>query len=135
VAGITLGASRLTGENVGTYATSATATGGNIGNYSVTFVPGVFTITAKTATVTAPTTGKTYGALDPALVATQSGFLVGDVAGITLGATRAVGENVGTYATTATATGGNAGNYKVTYVRGGYTISAKVASGVALTTG
>jgi len=80
--------------------------------------------TVKTAVVTAGGGTKTMGAVDPALSeTTQVGFDAGDVAGITLSSTRAAGETVGSYATTATATGGNAGAYTITYVPGVFTIT------------
>lgn len=89
----------------------------------------VITISQKSATVTATSTGKVYGAADPALDATESGFLGGDVAGITLSATRASGETVGTYAITALASGGKVANYDISYVPGTFTISKKPLTG------
>src|SRR5207249_4781315 len=66
---IALTATRAAGEAVGSYATTATATGAALNNYTVTYVPGTFTITkgAATATVTAGGGTKTYGTTDPAL--------------------------------------------------------------------
>ncbi|MCR4374113.1 MAG: hypothetical protein NUW22_04630 [Acidobacteria bacterium] len=52
--GITLGQSRAAGEAVATYPVTALASGGNVGNYAVSYVPGAFTIT-KAATVTTVT--------------------------------------------------------------------------------
>ncbi len=97
-------------------------------NYAITYVNGTFTITAKPATVTAADATKVYGAGDPALTASESGFLAGDTAGITLTATRAAGENVGPYVITPLATGGNVANYAITYVNGTFTITAKPAT-------
>jgi hypothetical protein len=44
VAGIALLTIRVSGEAVGTYPTAATATGGQVGNYAVTYIAGTFTI-------------------------------------------------------------------------------------------
>ncbi|MBP6715313.1 MAG: cadherin-like domain-containing protein, partial [Acidobacteria bacterium] len=126
--GIMLAQSRAAGESVGSYATTATATGGNLGNYTVTYVPGTFTITPKAAVVTAGSGTKVYGDIDPTLTTTSTGFTAGDVAGITLNTTRLAGEDVGDYATSATATGGNVGNYTVTYVPGNFAITPKAAT-------
>jgi subtilisin family serine protease len=87
------------------------------------------TISQKTATVTASSSGKIYGAADPALDATQSGFLAGDVAGIILSAIRASGQTVGTYVITPVATGGKVSNYDILYVAGTFTISKKSLTG------
>src|SRR5439155_15910 len=120
---ITLSVTRATGEAVGSYATTATATGAALSNYTVTYVPGTFTITKAAAIVNAPDATKPYGAADPVLTATATGFTAADAATITLSATRASGEAVGTYATTATATGAALSNYTVTYVPGTFTIA------------
>ncbi len=127
-AGIALTATRATGENVGPYVVTPLASGGNVTNYVITYVTGTFTITAKPATVTAADATKVYGAADPGLTASQSGLLAGDVAGITLTATRAAGENVGPYVITPLASGGNVANYAITYVNGTFTITAKPAT-------
>src|SRR6185436_3394753 len=93
------------GEMVGSYVTTATATGAPLSNYTVTYVPGTFSITKAAATVTAGGGSKTYGTADPALRATATGFTTADAETIVLTETRAAGETVGSYVTTATATG------------------------------
>ena len=110
--GITLSETRVAGEPIGNYATTATAAGAALGNYNVTYVGGNFSITAKAATVTANGGTKVYGSADPALTASAIGFLLAD--GITLSETRVAGDSVGNYATTATAVGAALGNYNVT---------------------
>jgi hypothetical protein len=61
---------------------------------------------------------------DPALSATtQSGFTAADALTIALASTRAGGEAVGSYATTATAMGAAVSNYTVTYVPGAFSIN------------
>jgi VCBS repeat-containing protein len=122
---ITLTSTRAAGETVGSYATTATASGTAVSNYTITYVAGTFTITKAAATVTAGGGTKVVGASDPPLSATtQTGFTTADAATITLASTRAAGETVGSYPTTATATGAALSNYTVTYVAGTFTITA-----------
>jgi phage-related holin len=85
---------RAAGENVGVYTISSTLTNDN---YDITFVPADVTIIKKAVTVTADAKSKVYGDVDPALTYTVSPSLLsgGSFTGIL---TRAVGENVGTYA-------------------------------------
>ncbi len=109
------------GENVGTYAISqGTLTAGN--NYNLTYVANNFAITAKPITVTVDPKSKVYGTADPALTyQVPSGALVsGDNF---IGAlTRAVGENVGTYAISqGMLTVGS--NYTLTYISANLTIT------------
>ena len=49
-----------------------------LSNYSITYNTAAFTITKKTASVTPNAASKTYGAADPALTGTLSGFLAAD---------------------------------------------------------
>jgi hypothetical protein len=128
--GITLASTRASGENVDDYVTTATATGGNVANYDVTYVAGSFSITKKAATVTAGGGTKVYGTTpDPALSATtQSGFVAADLPAITLSSTRAPGESVGSYPTTASALGAPLANYDVTYIAGAFTITKAPAT-------
>ena len=118
---------RTAGENVGTYA--ITPSGNTIqGNYNVTFVSAILTITKATATVTAQSKTKVYGSADPQLTATVSGLQNGDAASvISYSVSRTAGENVGTYTITPS---GNAtqGNYNVTYVTANLTISRAMAT-------
>jgi hypothetical protein len=119
--GITVSATRAAGENVGSYVTTATAAGAALANYNVTFVPGSFTITRMAATVTAGSGAKVFGTPDGPITASASGFLAAD--GITVSATRAAGESVGSYVTTATAAGAALANYNVTFVPGSFIIT------------
>src|SRR6185503_5979695 len=73
-------------------------------------------------TVTAGSGTKAYGAADPPLSATATGFTAADAATIALTVLRAPGEAVGSYATTALATGAAVSNYIVTYLGGTFTI-------------
>src|SRR5438046_4771731 len=70
--------SRAAGETVGgsPYTISATLSpAGVLGNYAITYNTASFTITPKAASVTPNAASKTYGAADPALTGTVSGFL------------------------------------------------------------
>src|SRR5207247_4995719 len=125
---IALAATRAPGETVGDYATTATATGAALSNYTVTYVAGTFSITKGAAIVTAHDATKAYGAADPPLSATATGFTAADVLTIALAATRAPGETVGDYATTATATGAALSNYTVRYVAGTFSITKAAAT-------
>ncbi|WP_316837546.1 MBG domain-containing protein [Pedobacter nutrimenti] len=118
---------RATGETVGTtYAINqGTLSAGS--NYTITFIPDNFAITAKPITITA-TAGqsKVYGAADPtfAYTITSGGpLLTGDAFTGTLG--RTVGENIGTtYAINqGTLSAGN--NYTITFVPNNFAITAK----------
>ena len=115
---------RVAGENVGTYAIQQGGlTAG--ANYAITFVPANLTITTAPLTVTASNAAKVYGAADPALTVSYSGFGNGDTTtalGGTLSVVRAAGESVGTYAITAS--GYNSANYVLAYVAATFTITA-----------
>ncbi|NTD99792.1 gliding motility-associated C-terminal domain-containing protein, partial [Agrobacterium tumefaciens] len=113
---------RSPGENVGTYAINQGTLALN-GNYTLTYIGADLTIGAKTVTVTAAAKSKTYGDADPALTYTFSPTLqTGDA--FTGSLTRAVGENVGTYAINQ-GTLGLSNNYILTYVGANLTIGAK----------
>jgi hypothetical protein len=103
------------GLTVGTYAIRQGAlTAGP--NYAVTFVGATLEITRRTASVTPAPQTKTYGAADPQLTGTLSGFLAED--GVTAAYTRTAGETVGGSPYTISATLSPAGvlaNYAITY--------------------
>src|SRR6185295_18270115 len=71
-------------------------------NYTITHGTANFTITPASASVTPTAASKTYGAVDPTLTGTLTGFLAAD--GVTATYSRAAGETVagGPYAITAT---------------------------------
>ena len=106
--------------NAGTY-NPVTATV-NDPNYTGS-ASGSFVINPANATVTATAAGKTYGSADPALSASETGFTAADAPTIALSATRAAGENVGTYTITPTANGAATANYNITYVAANFTIT------------
>ena len=124
--------SRAAGENVGTYAIGqGTLTVGP--NYTLTFVPADFSITARPITVTVDSgQSKIYGTLDPTLTySVTSGALqgadtlTGDVA-------RVAGENVGTYAI-GQGTLAASSNYTLTFVGANFTITPRPITVTATT--
>ena len=87
-----------------------------LGNYNITYNTASFTIEPKAASVTPNAASKTYGAADPALTGTLTGFLAAD--GVTATYSRTAGETVagGPYTISATLSpAGVLGNYTITY--------------------
>ena len=114
---------RAEGEDVGTYDITASGAATQ-GNYTVTYEEGTFKITPAEVTVT-PNAGQTkvYGEADPELTATVTGLQNGDAESvISYTCTRAEGENVGTYAITASGAA-TQGNYTVNYGTATFTIT------------
>jgi hypothetical protein len=95
VLGGTLAFTRESGENVGEYA--ITPSGLTSSNYDIEFIDGILEITPLGITITADALSKTYGEADPELTYDYSPDLIGDDT-FTGALTRAVGEDVGTYA-------------------------------------
>jgi hypothetical protein len=110
---------RVAGDTVGNYAISQGTLAAT--NYTITFTSNTLDITQAVARVTAGNGTKVYGTPGGPITASASGFLAAD--GITVSATRAAGENVGSYVTTATAAGAALANYNVTFVPGSFTIT------------
>src|SRR5205814_10170098 len=87
---------RAAGGAVGSYVTTATATGVALSNYTVTYEAGSFTVTKAAATVTAGRGAKAYGTSDPTLSApTQRGRKSAEAGRSALTTGGAVGEVVG----------------------------------------
>jgi gliding motility-associated-like protein len=121
--------SRLPGENIGNYAINQGTLALN-SNYTLTYIGAHLTIGKKTVTVTAAAKSKAYGDTDPAFTYTFSPALVGtDVFGGSL--TRAVGENIGTYAINQGTLALNA-NYILTYVGADLIIGKKTITVTAV---
>ena len=96
--------SRAVGEDVGTYTITPSAAADS--NYTVSFVTADFTITAADLTVTASDQTKVYGATDPTLTYSITGFQGTDTEAdldTAVSISRAVGEDVGTYTITPSA--------------------------------
>jgi large repetitive protein len=122
------GLTRLAGENVGSYAITQ-GTLALSGNYALTFAGANLSITTKAASVTPNAGTKVYGAADPALTGSLSGFLAGDA--VTANYSRTAGETVLGSPYTISATLSPAGvlsNYNVTYNTAAFTITPKAAS-------
>src|SRR5262249_9747321 len=113
--GVTATYSRTSGETVGgsPYTISATLSPASaLGNYNVTHNPANFAINTASASVTPNAASKTYGASDPTLTGTLTGFLASD--GVTATFSRTAGETVagGPYAINAVLSPASAlGNY------------------------
>jgi hypothetical protein len=110
LAGVTAGGA---GTNAGSYATTAS---GIDGNYNLTFVNGALTIGKAHLTVTADNQTRLYGAANPTLTETITGFVNGEnasvVTGTATGTTTATASTaVGTAAIVASTAGLSAGNY------------------------
>src|SRR5206468_4063316 len=98
-------------------------------NYTITYNTAAFTITAKAASVTPDAKTKEYGAVDPALTGTLSGFLAQDA--VSASYTRTAGETVagGPYTISAALSPAAVlSNYSITYNTATFTIDAKAAS-------
>ena len=124
-AGVFSGAlTRAIGETVGSYAITQGTLVVNSNYNLTTFTPATLTITKKVASVTPNAASKYYGAADPALSGTLTGFLAGDSITATYG--RTVGEAVGTYTISAgLSPAGVLGNYNITYNTAVFTINTR----------
>src|SRR6202030_741966 len=67
-----------TASAVGTY--PITASGATSANYTISYVPGTLTVNPVSLTVTANDQTKAYGAANPLLTVSYSGFVNGDTA-------------------------------------------------------
>jgi FtsP/CotA-like multicopper oxidase with cupredoxin domain len=125
---VTAAYSRIGGENVGTYAISATLSPAAVlTNYNISYNSALLTITKISASVTPTAATKVYGQADPAFSGTLSGFLPADA--VTATYSRIAGENVGTYAISATLSPSSVlTNYDITSNTALLTISKVAAS-------
>ena len=129
----------VSGLSVTTLADTATpagtvdiiVSGATAANYSISFVPGVLTITQAPLTITAYAQTKVYGEVDPELtyVTVPDPLLNEDI--LTGSLSRDGGENVGTYAITLGDL--NNSNYEITFVSADFTISKKALTVTAVT--
>ncbi|MBQ9145987.1 MAG: InlB B-repeat-containing protein [Clostridia bacterium] len=108
------------GSSVGTYPITGTATDAN---YSVTFVDGTYSITARPITVTVAAASSVYGNAISALSASvTTGSIYGTGTPYSLQTTAIQGSSVGTYPITGPATDTN---YAITFVNGTYSVTAR----------
>src|SRR3989442_11051103 len=97
------------------------ASGAVSANYTIGYVSGTLTVTAATLTITANNQTKVYGAANPALTVSYSGFVNGDTAASlttppTVSTTATSASGVGTYPIAAS--GAGSANYTISYVSG-----------------
>ena len=138
--GAALGSSPLDATGKATYTTSSLKAGShsitasygeNAGFLGSTSAALVQSVGQATLTVTADNKTKVYGAANPALTVSYSGFVNGDMAaGLTTQATAATtataGSQVGSYAIVAS--GAGSPNYAITYVNGTLTVTQATSS-------
>jgi gliding motility-associated-like protein len=130
-------ASLTTQPTVSTTATTAspignypiTASGAVSNNYTITYVGGTLTISAATLNITANNQSKTYGAANPVLTLTYTGFVPGDDASSlstqpTVATTATAASGVGSYPITVS--GAVSPNYIITYTPGTLTVNPAV---------
>ena len=114
---------RESGDNVGAYKITASGDATQ-GNYDVTFVPALLTITKATVTISAVDAKKEYAEEDPELTVDVEGLVLGDgLDAIAYEIKRETGENVGVYTITVTAET-DQGNYNVLTKNGAFTIGS-----------
>jgi RHS repeat-associated protein len=105
-----------------------TASGAVDSDYNISYVAGTLTVTPASLTITADNKTKVYGAAQPALTASYSGFVNGDTSASlatqpTLSTTATAGSHVagGTYSITAS--GAVDSDYSFSYVAGTLTVT------------
>src|SRR5438034_975676 len=106
---------------------SVTASGAVDADYTISYVAGTLTVNAAALTVTADDKTKTYGAANPALTVSYSGFVNGDTAASlttapTVSTTASQSSHAGTYSITAS--GAVDADYTISYVAGALTVNA-----------
>jgi filamentous hemagglutinin family protein len=123
VSGLVLSTSATQASGVGNYAIGVS--GGSALNYDFDYVPGTLAITPATLTVAIDSKTRQYGAPNPALTASISGFRNGDtqqaVTGLRLNTGANARSNVGNYVILGS--GASAANYRFDYVPGTMTIT------------
>ncbi len=120
----TAATSATVASNVGTY--DIVPSGGSDGNYDFSFVNGTLTINKATLTVTADDQNRDYGASNPTLTISYTGFANSETASVldvapTVTTSATVTSNVGTY--DIVPSGGSDGNYDFSFTNGTLTIN------------
>jgi hypothetical protein len=103
---------------VGNYPITATVTGADTANYTITTAPGTLSVTQAPLSVVVQDATRTYGAANPAFTGTITGLQNGDTVTTTYSTTAAAASVVGTYPITAAISGAAAGNYNLTVTAG-----------------
>lgn len=114
-------------SSVGPY--TITASGASDANYTIAYTAGTLTVTPAGLTITADNKAKVYGAANPALTASYSGFVNGDTPAslspaVTLATTANAASAAGSYPITASAAVNP--NYTITFVPGSLTVTKAV---------
>ncbi len=124
---------RAAGENVGTYAITQGTLAASA-NYNINFTGADLSISAAPLSIVANAQSKVYGASDPTLTYTATGFQGSDTVGtiLTGALTRAAGENVGTYAITPGTLAVSA-NYNINFTSADLTITIASTTGTLTT--
>ncbi|HTY36645.1 MAG TPA: YDG domain-containing protein [Bacteroidota bacterium] len=130
---ITAAYTRTTGETVaGSYTIAATLSpAAALDNYTITYATAAFTITRAIASVTPTPSSKVYGAQDPALTGTLTGFVSSD--NVTATYSRTPGESVNGSPYTISATLSPASvlpNYTITYNTANFNITTNTSTTV-----
>src|SRR5262249_62165780 len=107
-----------------------TASGAVSANYTIAYVAGALTVTPATLTISANNQTRAYGAGNPTLTVSYSGFVNGDTAASlttppTVSTSATPASAVGTYPIVATGAAANA-NYAIAYVNGTLTVTPAV---------
>jgi autotransporter-associated beta strand protein len=114
------------GRNAGSYQSSLSASGTDVGNYSITYNNAALTISKRSASLSALGQTVVYNGQTQSLNGTQgSGFLASDA--LNFGGLPS-GRNVGQYTSALTVSGADAANYDVTLGSATLTIMPKGAS-------
>jgi uncharacterized repeat protein (TIGR01451 family) len=108
--------------------TATLSPAGPLANYTITYNTALFTINKATASVTPTAASKTYGAADPVLSGTLSGFMAADA--VTAAYSRTAGEAAGgSYVISAVLSpAAPLANYTITYNTAPFTINKATAS-------
>jgi filamentous hemagglutinin family protein len=108
--------------SVGSYATNGSFTS-PVG-YQIVALPGTLAVTPATLLLSVDNKGKVYGAADPALTASLSGFKLGDTAAVVSGLTLSTATGAAATAGTHAIVGANAtaANYRFVYQPGVLTV-------------
>jgi gliding motility-associated-like protein len=120
----TIATTAATGSPVGAY--PITASGAVSANYSISYTAGTLAVTQATLTIAVSNATKVYGAVNPTLAVTYTGFVGTDNAGSlttqpTITTTAVTTSPVGTYPITAS--GAVSANYSISYTAGTLTVT------------
>jgi CSLREA domain-containing protein len=107
---------------VAAYPITATLSGANLANYTVTNNAGVLTVGKAPLSVTASNASMTYGGTVPTLTGTLTGIVNSDAITATYATTATTATPVAAYPITATLAGANLANYTVTNNAGVLTV-------------